>query len=91
VAAEDSALKSTGSHANVFRLYRATFRRERDISGARYWVQVYNDGATLNDIAYQFAFSVEFKLKYGSSLTDSEFHSTLNQEFVETHTYPAQN
>ena len=62
---------STG-HARVWRLYQAFFLRQPDEEGFDYWVQVRNAGATLGEIAYQFAQGPEFENRYGS-LTHAQF------------------
>ncbi len=68
-AAQVSA--STG-HARVWRLYQAFFLRQPDDEGFLYWVQVRNNGASLSDIAYQFAQGTEFRNRYGN-LSHAQF------------------
>jgi hypothetical protein len=62
---------STG-HARVWRLYQAFFLRQPDEGGFDYWTQVRSGGATLSDIAYQFAQGTEFRNRYGN-LTHAQF------------------
>ncbi len=62
---------STG-HARVWRLYQAFFLRQPDEGGFEYWVQVRNAGASLGEIAYQFAQGPEFENRYGS-LSHAQF------------------
>ncbi|MGH1491626.1 MAG: DUF4214 domain-containing protein [Acidimicrobiales bacterium] len=62
---------STG-HARVWRLYQAFFLRQPDEDGFDYWLQTRNGGATLGDIAYQFAQGPEFINSYGE-LSHAEF------------------
>ena len=53
-------------HAGVLRLYWAFFNREPDLGGARYWLSVYDQGASLDAIANAFAGSSEFRARYGA-------------------------
>ena len=69
-------------HANVLRLYRASFDREPDFGGATYWISIWNSGATLEEIAFQFAFSAEFKLRYGDDLTNAQFLAVVYQNVL---------
>lgn len=69
-------------HATVLRLYRASFDREPDLSGAFYWIAIWNGGATLEQIAFQFAFSAEFKLRYGDELTNEQFLTVVYQNVL---------
>ncbi len=62
---------STG-HARVWRLYQAFFLRQPDEQGFEYWLGARRSGATLADIAYQFASGTEFQNRYGS-LSHGEF------------------
>jgi hypothetical protein len=69
-------------HANVLRLYRASFDREPDLGGSLYWISIWNGGASLEEIAYQFAFSAEFELRYGDQLTNEEFLEVVYQNVL---------
>lgn len=60
-------------HADALRLYQAFFDREPDLDGAVYWIDKYEDGSTLDDLAWAFSQSIEFTTRYGASLTNSEF------------------
>ncbi len=60
-------------HADALRLYRAFFDREPDLDGAVYWIDQYEDGSSLDDLAWAFAQSTEFKARYGATLSNSEF------------------
>ena len=60
------------SDADTLRLYRAFLAREPDIDGSKYWIAQTRAGATLDDLAYGFAQSDEFKAEYGT-LTNDEF------------------
>lgn len=60
-------------HGDVLRLYRAFFDREPDGSGARYWIDSYDRGASLDVIAESFTESAEFRNAYAG---------TSNAEYV---------
>jgi hypothetical protein len=60
-------------HADVLRLYQAFFNRTPDTGGAAYWIDKYEDGSSLDDIAWGFSNSTEFQNQYGSTLANSEF------------------
>ncbi len=60
-------------HADVLRLYQAFFNRAPDVAGSIYWIDKYEDGSTLDDIAWGFSNSTEFQNQYGSTLPNSEF------------------
>ncbi len=62
---------STG-HARVWRLYQAFFLRQPDAVGFDYWLSVRASGASLGDIAFQFAQGTEFQNRYGS-LSHAQF------------------
>ena len=60
-------------HGDVLRLYRAFFNREPDAGGARYWIDVFDQGASLDVIAESFTQSAEFRNAYAG---------TSNAEYV---------
>ncbi len=57
---------------NVFRLYRAVFRRDPDNGGFTYWHTLHSNGLSLEDVAVEFAASPEFQQQYGN-LNNREF------------------
>lgn len=63
----------TVGHADVLRLYWAFFNRDPDPAGAQYWMERFDSGATIDQIAFSFAVSDEFQFRYGM---------TGNDEFV---------
>ncbi len=69
-------------HADVARLYQAFFNREPDIAGLVYWIDVYEDGAEMSDLAWQFSTSAEFRLTYGTGLSNAEFLTILYQNVL---------
>lgn len=60
-----SASDYSSSDADSLRLYRAFLNREPDVSGAIYWITRSRVGSNLDDLAWGFAQSAEFKAKYG--------------------------
>ena len=62
----------SAGHARVWRLYQAFFLRQPDEEGFDFWVDDRKNGATLSDIAFQFAQGPEFKGRYGN-LNNEEF------------------
>lgn len=67
-----SQVASSAGHARIWRLYQAFFLRQPDDGGFGYWVSVRNGGASLSDIAYQFAYGPEFEARYGH-LSNGQF------------------
>lgn len=67
--------------AEVLRLYRAVFGREPDLGGAKYWIGINQQGLSVDDIAFYFADSKEFKLRFGAATTNTEF---LNVVYLNT-------
>lgn len=63
-------------HGDVLRLYRAFFNREPDASGARYWIDTYDRGASLDVIAESFTQSAEFRNAY-SGTSNAEYVSRV--------------
>ncbi len=68
----DDEVSLSSGHARVWRMYQAFFLRQPDPTGFGYWIKTRNGGATLADIAYQFASGPEFQARYGS-LSHPEF------------------
>ncbi len=68
--AEEVALSP--NHARVWRLYQAFFLRQPDRAGFNYWARVRSGGASLGDIAFQFASGPEFVNRYGN-LSHADF------------------
>ena len=66
------------------RLYRAFFAREPDLEGVKYWIGQFDDGSDLDDLAYSFSQSDEFRATYGDT-TDADFvrivyHNVLGRQ-----------
>ncbi len=62
--------------ADVLRLYQAFFARTPDIEGAKFWLIERRRNVTLDDMAYSFAESSEFRSTYGST-NDRDFVSIV--------------
>lgn len=63
-------------HADILRLYFAIFDRPPDSGGARYWIDRYDNGDTIHEIARHMSFSPEFVDRYGNT-SDERFVETL--------------
>jgi len=68
----DTEVSSSAGHARLWRLYQAFFLRQPDRSGFDYWASVRSGGASLSDIAFQFAYGPEFAARYGN-LSNGQF------------------
>ncbi len=66
------AFDFTAADADILRLYWAFFLREAEPDGAKYWIAQSRSGLSLDDIAWAFAESAEFGLRYGR-VADHEF------------------
>ncbi len=55
------------THGDVLRLYRAFFDREPELGGAKYWLDVRDQGVTLESIAEYFTQSDEFSNNYAGT------------------------
>ncbi len=72
-AADFAALvEASPTHAQVWRLYQATFLRQPDDAGLNHWVGAANDGLSLTDIAFYFTDGPEFRNRYGT-VTNRQF------------------
>lgn len=56
-----------GPSGTVYRLYRAYFLRDPDLSGYEYWLCQFHRGTPATEIADAFAASEEYRARYGSS------------------------
>lgn len=71
----------TVGHADVLRLYWAFFSRDPDLAGAEYWTERFDGGASIEEIAFAFAVSDEFRLRYGTT-SDAEFVSIVYENVL---------
>lgn len=74
--------------ADTLRLYRAFLGREPDPAGARYWIDQTRGGATLDDLAFGFANSIEFRTTYGD-VSDAEFLDLIYRNMLNRIADPA--
>lgn len=65
-----------GSHAEILRLYQAIFGRYPDVNGAKYWIDVNNQGHGVIAIAGYMSTSQEWANSYAGS-TNAEFVTTV--------------
>lgn len=63
--------------ASAYRLYQAAFDRKPDLPGLGFWIAHADTGMTLQDTAWHFVASAEFRQKYGDNLSDSGFITAL--------------
>ncbi len=59
-------------HAQVWRLYQATFLRQPDAEGLAHWVEAAQNGMGIDEIASYFTDGTEFKNRYGN-VSNAEF------------------
>jgi len=65
-----------GVSDSIVRLYYGVFDRAPDQEGLEYWVDLYLDGTSLNNIADEFVISSEWESRYGD-LADPEYVEVL--------------
>jgi hypothetical protein len=63
--------------ASAYRLYQAAFDRKPDLPGLGFWIAHADHGMSLEDTAWHFVASAEFRQKYGDNLSDSAFITAL--------------
>lgn len=66
-----------GNAAACYRLYHAAFDRKPDLPGLGHWIAQADRGLGVEEIAWSFIGSMEFRLKYGDDLSDSDFITAL--------------
>jgi len=75
------AVDYNDADGDTLRLYRAFFNREPDANGAVYWIAQTRTGANMDDLAYGFAQSTEFNLRYGP-VDNGEFLDLLYRNIL---------
>ncbi len=70
------------AETQITELYVATFDRAPDADGVDYWVEQYNNGMSMDDIAKSFFDQKETEDKY-SNLTNDEFVDTVYQNVLD--------
>lgn len=78
VALDINGAESAGA---AYRLYEL-FDRTPDQAGLGYWIDQFDNGASLQEIAQSFIESNEFSNLYGSNLTDEAFVNTLYENIL---------
>lgn len=68
-------------HAQMWRLYQAYFLRQPDQAGLEFWVAMFRDGTSLEEISNHFEASREFDLVYGP-LDDRAFLNLVYQNVM---------
>ena len=68
--------------AKMFRLYNASFKRFPDPEGLKYWIDRYNSGVNIRDIACNFLISFEFQQRYGTNVSDATYVNNLYQNVL---------
>ncbi len=63
---------NNGSHSEVLRLYQAIFGRYPDLGGAKYWIDINDDGHSILDIAGYMTGTKEWGNHYAGT-TDADF------------------
>ena len=69
------ALDISGNGGQAYRIYQAALNRTPDTGGLGYWINVLDNGATLNQIAKGFMTSSEFVGKYGVNPSNTDLVS----------------
>lgn len=65
------AVDINGTAGVAYRIYQAAFNRKPDLPGLGYWINEFDKGASLTQVAASFFQSPEFKALYGSSAPDN--------------------
>lgn len=71
------------TYSSVYRLYQASFARVPDEAGFRYWVDQSNNGYDSNVFASSFIASDEFKSKYGTNVSNTQYVDLLYQNILD--------
>lgn len=71
-----------GNAGQTYRMYQAAFDRKPDLGGLGAQINGMDNGLSLLQIANNFMNSAEFKLKYGTGLTNSGFVTQLYQNVL---------
>ncbi|OMH30531.1 DUF4214 domain-containing protein [Motiliproteus sp. MSK22-1] len=71
------ALDTEGNAGQAYRIYKAAFDRTPDSGGLGYWIDVMDNGHTLEQVAAGFINSIEFQDMYGENPSDEQFLTAL--------------
>ncbi|VXC38296.1 DUF4214 domain-containing protein [Massilia sp. 9I] len=66
------AMDVDGNAGMAYRMYKAAFARTPDVRGLSYWIQVMDNGSSLNAIAQDFIKSSEYRQVYGINPSDTD-------------------
>jgi hypothetical protein len=66
------AIDIDGNAGQVYRLYQAAFDRVPDLGGLGYQINAMDKGLTLQQLASNFIASDEFRIRYGSNLSNGD-------------------
>jgi len=76
------ALDTDGNAGQAYRLYQAAFGRKPDLGGLGVWMNQLDNGQSLEWVSTQFQNSAEFKLKYGTNVSNEQFVTLLYQNVL---------
>jgi hypothetical protein len=79
---DDKAFAFDNGANMTYRLYQAAFDRKPDVSGVGYWISHIDKGMSLQDMAWNFINSPEFKNLYGATQSNSAFVSKLYENIL---------
>ncbi|UOD50405.1 DUF4214 domain-containing protein [Orrella daihaiensis] len=71
------ALDIDGIAAEAYRIYKAAFDRQPDLTGLGFWIKNMDAGMGLEAVAQEFITSAEFIRMYGANPTDEQFVDLL--------------
>ncbi|UOD50404.1 DUF4214 domain-containing protein [Orrella daihaiensis] len=71
------ALDIDGIAAEAYRIYKAAFDRQPDLTGLGFWIKNMDAGMGLEAVAQEFINSAEFIRMYGANPTDEQFVDLL--------------
>lgn len=72
-----SNVDEEGLEAKAYRLYQAAFDRKPDLEGLGFWIYHMQNGMKLENVAWGFTNSNEFKTLYGADLSTEQFITQL--------------
>lgn len=76
-------IPQSSTYSSLYRLYQASFARAPDEGGFRYWVDQSNKGIDFNSFASSFISSAEFKSKYGTDVSNTQYVDLLYQNVLD--------
>ena len=74
---DDQALGLDESSASIYRLYQAALGRTPDSDGLGFWIDAYDNGLAMSEMATQFLQSTEFVNNFGNNLSNDDFVAQL--------------